>query len=375
MPAGEMKITMGFAFARDLVLTASYGTWSQEAEVRFIGAGTPIKKASVVWEHEKMGICLLQLSGEEAALDKWRRFGQFDRKQRVRWEGALLRCAGDRAFEGGVSPGDLALVSGDTAPTDGSDSDILRLTTDVALPDLARGARSFLGGIVFLRGYLVGFITSTTFTGRVDQDPYLSAIPLSRLMEDHSFRVRLDYPTLWRVLAGGIAVQDRSAEEITSRYHYRNFAPKWKGDFNVPGRGAGNVRIGVQGSLINVLVDCDLFDWAFVDKGLADVTMVIGPKGAVDPADWHEVPLMVAIEGAHPENSLYGRYVFSSPYLPARKYLAVSIDADALKDMSRGHPLSFYIRAQTKDGQTLWITKDGQPFQNFEIEPGELKPG
>jgi len=166
-----------------------------------------------------------------------------------------------------------------------------------------------------------------------------------------------------------VVVYDRTKDQILQTY-----APNWKGDFSIPGKGAGNVGTGRDFSngrdALNVLVNCDLMDKNFLDNNLASATMVIGPKGAKDQSAFVEVPMGVATAPGYTSWSRGG----SSYTVPDKKFLSASIDTASLAGLNNGKDLEFYMRLQTKDGQTLWINKDGQAFRNFQISADEIKP-
>ncbi len=166
-----------------------------------------------------------------------------------------------------------------------------------------------------------------------------------------------------------VVVYDRSKDQILQTY-----APNWKGDFNIPGKGAGNVGTGrdFNGTrdATNVLVNCDLMDKNLLDFNLESATMVVGPKGAKDQASFVEVPMGVATAPGYTSWNRGG----GSHTIPDKKFLSASIDTASLAKLAKGGDLEFYMRLQTKDGQTIWINKDGQPFRNFQINASELQP-
>ncbi|MGC4115824.1 MAG: hypothetical protein QM765_14745 [Myxococcales bacterium] len=117
-------------------------------------------------------------------------------------------------------------------------------------------------------------------------------------------------------------------------------------------------------------MNCNLMDKNFIDNNLESATMVIGPKGAQDQSAFVEVPMGVATA---PSYTSFNRG-YSSTVVPDKKYLAVSIDTASLAALNPGKDLEFYVRLQTKDGQTRWINKDGKAFKDFEIPASELQP-
>ncbi|MBI5542481.1 MAG: hypothetical protein HY901_01220, partial [Deltaproteobacteria bacterium] len=166
-----------------------------------------------------------------------------------------------------------------------------------------------------------------------------------------------------------VVVYDRTKDQTLYTY-----APNWKGDFSVPGRGAGNVCIGREFSdnrdAINVLVNCNLMEKSFVENDIASATMVIGPKGSNDPSAFSEVPMSVATAPGYTSYSRGG----GSYSVPEKKYLGACVDTNSLRGLNNGQDLAFYMRLQTRDGQTLWVNKDGKAFKNFEINAADITP-
>ncbi|MFH1807698.1 MAG: hypothetical protein ABIJ09_03055 [Pseudomonadota bacterium] len=167
----------------------------------------------------------------------------------------------------------------------------------------------------------------------------------------------------------------------------------WKGDFNVPGLGAGNVRTGRTKSTYSnydsasggsrqrevdsykFLFDCDLMDKGFLEKNLQSATLVIGPKGfqpeaGSDLGEAVAIPLDVATQDGYQSYSRGG----GSSHVPEKKYLAASVDTGDLRALAGDSGgLSFYLRLETDQG-TRYVNKDGKAFNNFEIDGSELRP-
>jgi hypothetical protein len=158
------------------------------------------------------------------------------------------------------------------------------------------------------------------------------------------------------------------------------YAPDFKGNFNIPGFGAGNVHTGRQlgpnnTEAFNFLVDCDLMDRNLVDNKLESATIVIGPKG-FKPETGSKLDEMVTIPLSSASADGYSTFDRGggSHWVPEKKYLAASVDVKSLKNLAgKSGGLSYYVRLQTTDGQTLWINRDGKAFNNFEIDASELK--
>jgi hypothetical protein len=175
-------------------------------------------------------------------------------------------------------------------------------------------------------------------------------------------------------LAGG-----RQHDIKTYHNEYYNvlstYAPNWKGDFHIPGYGAGNVRIGPSyGDRMNVLVDCDLMNRDFLEKGITSASLVIGPKGfdkeqGSNVGEAVHVPLNIATRESYQSFSRGG----GSHTVPEKKFLAATMDMQGMRDLANGKDLNFYIRLETNDGKTLYVNKDGQAFKNFEIKNNEIK--
>lgn len=155
-------------------------------------------------------------------------------------------------------------------------------------------------------------------------------------------------------------------------------APNWKGDFNVPGMGAGNVRTGRTSwgnqDRLQVLVDCDLMNRDFLEKNLSSATLMIGPKGfkpeqGSDLGEAVAVPMDIATRKGYQSWNRGG----GSTFVPEKKHLAVSLETADLRKLAGGGELSFYVRLETNDGKTHFINKDGQAFNNFGISAGDIK--
>jgi len=167
--------------------------------------------------------------------------------------------------------------------------------------------------------------------------------------------------------------------------------PQWKGDFNIPGLGAGNIRTGRssnqywgedygdprnarQVDAYKFLVDCDLMDKGFVEKGINSATLVIGPRGfgketGSELGEAVTVPLDITTQDGYMS---YGRGG-GGTFVPERKYLAAAVDVGDLKKLAGDSGgLSFFVRLETDDG-TKYVNKDGKPFNNFDVDAAELQ--
>jgi len=153
----------------------------------------------------------------------------------------------------------------------------------------------------------------------------------------------------------------------------------WKGDFNIAGVGAGNVRAErrpwetVDNTAL--LVDCNLMEMSFVEK-IESATLMIGPRGmASEPGstlpETVAVPLNIAtLPGYETWNRGGGHY-----WVPERKYLAAGLDTADLRNLAGDSGgLSFYIVLRTNDGATHFVNKDGKPYNNFDFDAAELAP-
>jgi len=153
----------------------------------------------------------------------------------------------------------------------------------------------------------------------------------------------------------------------------------WKGDFNIPDVGAGNVRAERRSwekhDNTALLIDCNLIDMAFIDK-LDSATLMIGPRGMASESgstlpEAVAVPLNIATAPGHQEwNRGGGHY-----WVPDKKYLAVNMDTEDMRKLAGDSGgLSFYIVLRTNDGATHYVNKDGKPYNNFDFDASELKP-
>jgi hypothetical protein len=166
---------------------------------------------------------------------------------------------------------------------------------------------------------------------------------------------------------GAPVVYNQEASQILNTY-----APNWKGDFNVPGRGAGNIHTGRDfkngHDALDVVINCDLMEKGFLEGNVKKATLVVMPKGNDDLQA--EIPLQVATAPGYTSyNRGGGNYS-----VPDKKFLAASIDTASLRDFGGNKDLKFYVRIETKDNQTLWINKDGKAYSNFDISKDDLKP-
>lgn len=164
----------------------------------------------------------------------------------------------------------------------------------------------------------------------------------------------------------------------------------WKGDFNVPGLGAGNIRTGRNKSFgsyssttgeynridaYSFLIDCDLMDMSTLERNIKSATLVIGPRGFEKEGDSDlgeavAVPLDMATRDSYQSYNRGG----GSHTVPEQKYLGATVSTEDLRNlMGNSGGLSFYIRLETDDG-TRYVNRDGKPFNNFDIDGAELRP-
>jgi hypothetical protein len=164
--------------------------------------------------------------------------------------------------------------------------------------------------------------------------------------------------------------------------------PEWKGDFNIPGLGAGNICTGRstnsywgdlgdprnrQVDAYKFLVNCDLMDKGFVEQGIQSATLMIGPRGFGKEAGSElgevvAVPLDIAAQDGYTAYQRGG----GSTWVPERKYLAAAVDVGDLKKLAGDSGgLSFYVRLETNYG-TRYVNRDGKPYNNFDIDAAEL---
>jgi hypothetical protein len=154
----------------------------------------------------------------------------------------------------------------------------------------------------------------------------------------------------------------------------QSYTPNWKGDFNVPGLGAGNVRTGRAEDRLNLLVDCDLMSMHFIENQVEEVNMLIGPKDFAKEANSTlgeavVVPMNIATQPGTNAWNRGGGHTF----IPEKKFLAASIDTEGLRSLGNNGDLSFYFQIKTKDGKTHYINKDGRSFNNFILPRTEIK--
>lgn len=166
-------------------------------------------------------------------------------------------------------------------------------------------------------------------------------------------------------------------------------ASEWKGDFHLAGFGAGNIRTGRQAGQAYdpqgqahaidrfvFLVDCNLVEKSTMEKGISSATLVVGPKGfghetGSNLGEAVELPLTLATEDGHMS---YDRSS-GTHWVDEKKYLAAAVDTTGLRELAaQSGGLSFYVRLETPDGKTLYINRDGQAFNNFEVGSKDLKP-
>ncbi len=178
-------------------------------------------------------------------------------------------------------------------------------------------------------------------------------------------------------LAGG---KQRDIKTVQNGYP-QTWAPDWKGDFHIDGYGAGNTRTNRMLSGLNgkdtysFVVDCNLMDRSFLENDVASATLVLGRKdfkaeAGSKIAEQVTVPLDTVTQPGYQTWDRGG----GSHWVPEKKFLAASVDVKSLRSLAGDSGgLSFYVRLQTNDGKTLWMNKDGQPYQNFQIDASELK--
>lgn len=158
-------------------------------------------------------------------------------------------------------------------------------------------------------------------------------------------------------------------------------AHDWKGDFNVPGLGAGNVRVGGYYNWERpndprtavILIDCNLMDIATLEREVVSATLVVGPKGFKPeagsqlPEEAVEIPLTMATEDAHMSWTRSG-----NTWVPEKKFLATAVAVEDLRALGGAEGVEFYVRLETTRG-TKFVNKDGVPGQNFGMSDDELK--
>lgn len=166
------------------------------------------------------------------------------------------------------------------------------------------------------------------------------------------------------------------------------FASNWKGDFNIPGLGAGNVRTGRDirpdyssgtpapgQDQFMFLIDMNLVEQGRLERDLQGATLVVGPRGFKPEAgsnvpEFVEVPLALATQEGYKSYNRGG----GASWVPERKYLAAAVDTNDLRALAGGPgSLEFYVRLNTNDGRTLYVNKDGKAFSNFEVTAEDLK--
>jgi len=167
------------------------------------------------------------------------------------------------------------------------------------------------------------------------------------------------------------------------------FAHGWKGDFNAPGLGAGNIRTGReitpdyarqpgQASKDNFvfLIDCNLVDGNKLSKDIVSATLVVGPRGFKPEANSTvaeavEIPLTLATQDGYKSYNRGG----GASFVPEKKFLAAAVETSDLRDLTGGgKDLEFYVRLETTSGNNLYINKDGVAGQNFDVSEADLKP-
>ncbi len=174
-------------------------------------------------------------------------------------------------------------------------------------------------------------------------------------------------------------------------------ASSWKGDFRIPGFSndanyapAGNVRvgreIGPQWNENNEVRDVDqtvfLLDFNLIkledfDQRVKNAVLVVGPEGfprehaQARYGEAVEIPLTLLSQEGYQSFSRFG----PAGWVPDKKLLAAQVDtADLRKLMGAAPGLSFFVRLETNDGRTLFVNKDGKPFNDFSLSAAELQP-
>jgi hypothetical protein len=182
-------------------------------------------------------------------------------------------------------------------------------------------------------------------------------------------------------LAGG----KQRDTKVVDRQFPLTWAPDWRGDFNVPGVGAGNVRTNRMVDLpkpgnkvaesFNFVVDCNLMNRNFLENDIKSAHIVIAqkdfsPEKGSDIAEQITIPLNVATQDGYVSYDRGG----GRHQVPEQKMLTASAELESLRKLAgKSGGLSFYVRIETNDGRTLWINRDGKPAKNFEITENELK--
>lgn len=167
-------------------------------------------------------------------------------------------------------------------------------------------------------------------------------------------------------------------------------AHEWKGDFNVPGLGAGNIRTGRNKNMAHYspttgerssvdaysfLIDCNLMNMSTLENDLKSATLVIGPRGfdkeaGSDLGEAVAVPLDLATRDGYTSYNRGG----GSSSVPEQKFLGASVSSKDLRKLAGDSGgLSFYIRLETENG-TRYVNKDGQAYKNFDVDSAELRP-
>jgi len=155
----------------------------------------------------------------------------------------------------------------------------------------------------------------------------------------------------------------------------------WKGDFNIPGLGAGHTMVGgyynwerpTDPKAAAFLFDMNLVDQTRLEKEVTSATLVVGPLGFTPdagsqlPEEAIEVPLTLATLEGHQRWERTG-----GGWQPEQKFLAAAVDIDDLRDLGAGKGVSVYVRLETTNG-TKFINRDGAAGQNFDISDAELK--
>lgn len=158
-------------------------------------------------------------------------------------------------------------------------------------------------------------------------------------------------------------------------------AHDWKGDFSIPGMGAGNVRVGgyynwerpQDPKAAAFLFDMNLVDLGRMERDVVSATLVIGPAGFTPESGSQlneeavDIPLTLATM-----NSFMRWERTGGGTQPEQKFLAAAIGVEDLRALSAGNGVSFYVRLETPNG-TSYINRDGVSGRNFDISDDELK--
>jgi hypothetical protein len=155
---------------------------------------------------------------------------------------------------------------------------------------------------------------------------------------------------------------------FASQEEYNNYtaATSWRGNFQIPGIGAGHAKTGqrVDSSttyfVINLILD--LFGSDYLIDNLQDARVFIGALGTLTGAFGY-FPTFVA--RAKVFYNVRGNH-YSEIY-PSQLQLALPLSMITSHAGSSGG-ISFY-GSVVFSGTTYWINLDGVPFRNFDVSP------